>query len=73
MYIYKNGSIFSLSGENEPNTVTNLSMSLATSLDLVAGDYIEFFGQINIGTGTPFFDGDGTWFLTQATGFKITE
>ena len=72
LYIYKNGSIISLSGENDPDTVSNLSMSLATSLDLVAGDYIEFFGQINIGVGTPFFDGDGTWFLTQATGFKVS-
>ena len=73
LYIYKNGSAVSQTAENEPNTVSLLSVNLGTSLDLVAGDYIEFFGQINIGTGTPFFDGDGTWFLTQATGFKITE
>ena len=35
------------------------------------GDYIEFFGNVTTGSGTPLFKGQSTRFDTHALGYKL--
>ncbi len=75
--IYKNGSVinskygFESMEHSAANTVgifRQFFISCSLICDLSVGDYIEVYGLLNVGTGTPLFD-EGSSFM----GYKIIE
>ena len=72
LLIYKNGSVYS---RTITHTGTNYQryqqLSVASTMDLAVGDYVEIYGQVNLSTGSVEFRAQNR----EATfgGFKIIE
>jgi len=71
IYVYKNGTNQGFSGIHIDDEVSYFVASKSMILTLSAGDYIEFFGNVTTGSGTPLFKGQSTRFDTHALGYKM--
>ena len=71
IYVYKNGTNQGFSGIHIDDEVSYFVASKSMILTLSAGDYIEFFGNVTTGSGTPLFKGQTTRFDTHALGYKM--
>tara|TARA_Y100000114_G_C11632800_1_gene265240 strand:- start:209 stop:706 length:498 start_codon:yes stop_codon:yes gene_type:complete len=71
IYVYKNGTNQGFSGVHIDDEVSYFVASKSMILNLSAGDYIEFFGNVTTGSGTPLFKGQSTRFDTHALGYKL--
>ena len=73
--IYKNGSQISINGTDPRNAGFGYFFSAYShvTLSLVANDYIEIFGYIIIGSGTPIITNDSQTYTNSFGAFKIIE
>jgi hypothetical protein len=56
-YLYKNGSAVNVSMASfKANPLFQSTQNFSVLIDLVAGDYLELFGYIEVVAGTPSFD-----------------
>ena len=69
--IYKNGTNQGFAGTYINDTMGYSVAVKSITLDLSAGDYIEFYGKVTTSAGTPVFKGQSTRFDTHALGYKL--
>ena len=56
LLIYKNGSVYSRTITNTNNSKQRYQqLSVASTMDLAVGDYVEIYGQVNLSTGSVEF------------------
>ena len=73
IYLYKNGAQARRNEyfQTSSNDATIIGASINQVLDLVAGDYVELYGIVNVSSGTPRFDAGGTGGATYFGAYRI--
>ena len=73
IYLYKNGAQARRNEyfQTSANDATIIGASINQVLDLVAGDYVELYGIVNVSSGTPRFDAGGTGGATYFGAYRI--